>query len=93
VATKIADETAMAFLNMAREYQDAANELFKRKRESPQDSSDHRPLSSPLSLMYFHTLELGSKAFLRANGLPIEGTSRRSHKLTQLYKECRTISI
>ena len=28
VATKTTDETAMAFLNMAREYLDAANELF-----------------------------------------------------------------
>ena len=28
VAAKTADETAMAFFNMAREYHDAANELF-----------------------------------------------------------------
>jgi hypothetical protein len=43
--------------------------------------------------LYFHSLELGLKAFLRANGLPIEGTSRRSHELTKLYNECRTLGL
>jgi hypothetical protein len=83
----------MAFLNRAREYQDAANELFSVSESRPRIHPEHRPLSSPLSLMYFHTLELGLNAFLRANGLPIEGTSRRSHKLTDLYKECRTLGL
>lgn len=83
----------MAFLNRAREYHDAGNELFAVSEGRPRIVPNHRPLSSPLSLLYFHTLELGLKAFLRAHGLPIEGTSRRSHKLTKLYDECRTLGL
>jgi hypothetical protein len=78
----------MAFLNMAREYHDAANELFAVSESRPRIAPNHRPLSSPLSLLYFHALELGLKAFLRACGLPIEG-ARKHHKLTKLYAECR----
>jgi hypothetical protein len=93
VAVKKADETAMAFLNMAREYHDAADELFAVSERRPRVHPDHRPLSSPLSLLYFHALELGLKAFLRACGKPIEGTSRRHHQLTKLYEECRTLGL
>ena len=85
----MADETAMAFLNVAREYHDAANVLFAESERRP-IVLNHRALSSPISLLYFHTLELGFKAFLRACGLPIEGTwRRRDHDLMRLYRECR----
>jgi hypothetical protein len=84
----MADETAMAYLNMARQYHDAANVLFAESDRRP-IVLNHRALSSPLSLLYFHTLELGFKAFLRACGLAIEGTWRRRHDLLRLYKECR----
>ncbi len=93
VATKRTDETAMAFLNMAREYLDAANELFAVSESRPRIVPNHRPLSSVLGHLYFQTLELGLKAFLRAHGLPIEGTRRRSHKLTKLYEECRRLGL
>lgn len=93
VRAKTTDETAMAFLNMAREYQDAANELFAVSESRSRVVPNHRPLSSPLSHLYFHTLELGLKAFLRAYGLPIEGTPRKSHKLTKLYNECRGLGL
>jgi hypothetical protein len=93
VAAKTADETAMAFLNMAREYHNAANELFAISESRPRVHPDHRPLSSVLGNLYFHTLELGLKGFLRAHGLPIEGTRRRSHKLTKLYEECRRLGL
>ncbi len=83
----------MAFLNMAREYLDAANELFAVSERRPRIVRNHRPLSSPLSLLYFHTLELGLKAFLRAHGLSIEGTSRKTHKLTKLYGECQKLGL
>jgi len=92
VAVNTADETAMAFLNMAREYHDAAEVVFAESERRPQ-VLNHRPLSSPLSLLYFHTLELSLKAFLRAHGLPIQGTPRRSHELTILYEECRTLGL
>lgn len=62
MAVKTADETAMAFLNMAREHHDAANELFAVSERRPRVHPYHRPLSSPLGLAYFHALELGLKA-------------------------------
>jgi hypothetical protein len=93
VAAKPADETAMAFLNMAREYQDAADELFAISERRDRVVPNYRPLSSPLSILYFHTLELGLKAFLRAHGLPIEGTARKSHNLKELYDECKALGL
>jgi hypothetical protein len=88
-----ADETAIAFLNMAREYHDAAEQLFAVSESRPRVHPDHRPLSSVLGHLYFQTLELGLEAFLRAHGLPIEGTRRRSHALTKLYEECRRLGL
>lgn len=82
------DETALSFVNMARQYHDAGNVLFAESEGRPR-VHNHRALSSPISHLYFHTLELGLKAFLRACGLPIEGTWRRTHNLTKLYEECR----
>jgi hypothetical protein len=79
----------MLFSPTAREFHDVVNELFAVSERRPRVHLDHRPLSSPLSLLYFHVLELGLKAFLRACGKPIEGTSRRHHRLTKLYEECR----
>jgi len=93
MVAKPAEETAMAYLNMAREYHDAANELFAVSEGRPKTLPNHRALSSPLYLLYFHTLELGLKAFMRAHGLPIVGTSRRSHELTALYEECRRLGL
>jgi hypothetical protein len=66
VAKTASDETAMAYLSMAREYHDAAGELFAVSERRPKVIPNHRALSSPISLLYFHTLELGLKAFLRA---------------------------
>ena len=47
MAVKTAEETAMAFLNIAREYHNAANELFGVSEGRPRVHPDHRPLSSP----------------------------------------------
>jgi hypothetical protein len=89
MATKVPDETAMSYLNMARQYHDAANELFAIS-ERRGVVGGHWPLSSPIYMLYHHTLELGFKAFLRASGERIEGTWRRlSHDLSRLYNECR----
>ena len=74
----------MAFFNLAREYQEAANHLFD--RHSP-DGSD------PINFLYFHTLELALKAFLRSHGKVILGTRRKSHELTRLYEECRDLGL
>jgi hypothetical protein len=46
---------------------------------------------SPLYLLYFHTIELALKAFLRANNLPILNTRRQS--LYDLYLEGRNLGL
>src|SRR5262245_51206608 len=85
----MADETAMAYLSMAHQYHDAAGAVFAEGERRPV-VGNHRALSSPISLLYFHTLELGFEAFLRACGVPIEGTwRRRDHDLIRLYRECQ----
>jgi len=79
----ITDVHAMAFFNFAREYQKAANQLL-----------DLEPsLTNPIYFLYFHTVELALKAFLRSFNTPILGTKRQSHKLTELYEECRSLGL
>jgi hypothetical protein len=79
----ITDVSAMAFFNFAREYHSAANQLF-----------DSRPsLRNPIYFLYFHTVELALKAFLRSLSIQILGTERRSHNLTKLYEECRSLGL
>lgn len=79
------DVSPMAYFNMAREYLDAANRL--------QDLDQGRAYSSPTNLLYFHAVELALKAFLRSFSRPILGTPRKSHKLKQLYEECRSLGL
>ena len=56
----------MAFLNDAREYHDATNELFltlDAKHQIPHQTK----LNKPLHLLYFLSIELALKAFLRTH--------------------------
>jgi hypothetical protein len=76
----ITDVSAMAFLNMAREYHSAANQLSGLGRGS---------LSNPINFLYFHTVELALKAFVRSFNRPI----RKSHNLTKVYEECRSLGL
>ena len=73
----------MAFLNFAREYFAAAECV----------SSHAKNLANPGYFLYFHTVELLFKAYLRAHGLPIMSTNRESHNLTELYEECRKLGL
>jgi len=82
----------MAFRNIAREYHNAANELFG-VSEVDRGSTLITGRCHRLGLAYFHPLELGLKASLCACGKPIERTSRRHHQLTKLYEECRTLGL
>ncbi len=79
----VTDAGAKAFLNFARQYYAAANTVFEHSQQ----------LWYPLYFLYFHAAELLLKAFLRANDLPILGTDRKSHKLTELYEECRNLGL
>lgn len=81
------DVHANAFLNRALEYHDAAKELFAVSERRPKIHGV-RALSDPLNFLYFHTVELALKAFLRAHNHRPWG-----HKLTKLYEECRTLGL
>jgi hypothetical protein len=70
--------SAMAFLNYARQYQEAAEELFNRKPH----------LSRVLNALYFHVVELLLKAYLRAHNINPWG-----HEIGKLYKECRGLGL
>jgi hypothetical protein len=76
----------MAFFNFARRYHEAANCVFK----------EQGALSDPAHFLYFHTVELALKAFLRSHDIQILGTwrsSRSGHQLTKLYDECRILGL
>jgi hypothetical protein len=82
------DASAMALFNMARQYHDAANEL------SLIATTKRRELRDPLYLLYFHTIELTLKAFLRTHNKPLLGKSHRTrHNLTMLYNESRDLGL
>jgi hypothetical protein len=80
----------MAFLNSAREYADAANELFIVANARPKIHGRHLPLSNPLYFLYSHATELAFKAFLEAKNRP---TRQYQHKLIKLYEECCTLGL
>jgi hypothetical protein len=73
----------MAFLNMARDFQ-AAADIVSLKGGS---------LGGPVYFLYFHALELALKAFLRSHNIRILDTKRRGHNLTDLYEECRGLGL
>jgi len=77
------DVSALAFFNRARQYHEAAECVFK----------ECGTLRDPIHFLYFHTVELTLKAFLRSHGLAILGTDRKTHNLTRLYDECRDLGL
>ena len=83
---------AAAFFNEARKYQGAADELFAIADARPKIYGNMQ-FDSPLYLLYFHTIELALKAFLRANDLPILHTRRMNHNLYALYLESRDLGL
>ena len=84
--------SAMAFLNMARDYADAANELYMVADARPKIHG-HMPLSSPLYFLYSHAVELALKAFLTANNVPINELTDHKvrHNLPKLYDQSRNL--
>lgn len=72
------DVSAAAMLNDAREFHEAADGLL--------DSKPH--LSRPINALYFHTVELALKAYLRAHYI-----KRWGHEIAKLYKECRSLGL
>ena len=86
------DVHAVAFFNEAREYQGAADELFAITNTRPKVHG-HRQFDRPLYFLYFHSIELALKAFLRTNDLPVLHTRRKSHNLYALYLESRDLGL
>jgi hypothetical protein len=84
-AKPITDAPAGAFFNRAVDYHEAARQLF--------DLHPDGSLSDPINFLYFHTTELALKAFLRSHDVPVLGTKRQSHKLTELYEQCRSLGL
>jgi HEPN domain len=78
-----------AFLNMARDYADAANELFMIADARPKIQGYPLPLSSPLYLLYSHAAELALKAFLQAKNV----RPPKTHELAKLYAESRDLGL
>ena len=83
IAKHNSDVSSMAFLNMARDFQ-AAADIVSLKGGS---------LGGPVYFLYFHALELALKAFLRSHNIKILGTKRQGHKLTDLYDECHGLGL
>lgn len=67
-----------ALLNFAREYHQAAEELFNSKSR----------IEHVKYFLYLHTTELLLKAYLQAHG-----TKYRGHNLSDLYKKCRDLGL
>jgi hypothetical protein len=76
---ELPDPSAEAFLNMARQYQLAANTLVP-------ISCD---VESPLYFLYTHTIELTFKAFLRSHKERIP----KKHDLRLLIQLCRDLGL
>jgi hypothetical protein len=73
---------------MAREYADAANELFMIADARPK-MHGHLPLQSPLYFLYSHAAELALKAFLQAKNVP----TPEKHAFAKLYAKCRDCGL
>jgi len=79
------DPSANAFFRTAQQYYEAAVQLYKAKGR-PADNT-------PVNFLFFHTLELALKAFLRSQGVRLTSARLRTHELERLYKECRASGL
>jgi hypothetical protein len=73
-----AQKSAQGFLNIAREYFQAAEELHASKSR----------ISHALYFLYFHATELLLKSYLLAHNEKVGG-----HKISEHYKRCRKLGL
>ncbi|MBV9010904.1 MAG: HEPN domain-containing protein [Pseudonocardiales bacterium] len=78
----------MAWLNMAREYYDAVEELFA-VHERGRSADAGRAIDNPIMFMYSHVIELTLKAYIAARRRQVQ----RTHKLRDLYEECQALGL
>jgi HEPN domain-containing protein len=75
---------ARSSYSMALKYLGAANKLYALSLATGK-RAQFWPWSSPIHFLYFHTIELALKAYLRSFNLNV----KRTHKITNLYRQCR----
>jgi hypothetical protein len=74
----------ISFLSLEREFYATAERAF--------DLGDS--FNKPLYFLYFHTLELAFKAFLRSHNVPTrELKDKKGHELTELYEACCKLGL
>ena len=83
------DVHAKAFLGMARQYHEVAEELFAARKRRESSGGQRAITDDPIYFLYYHTIELAFKAYLRAHDRPIQKT----HELTELYEDCQTLGL
>jgi hypothetical protein len=84
----VPEMSAKAFLYMARQYYEAAEELFV-ARERRVGSGGQREITDPTYFLYYHAIELAFKAYLRAHNTPF----KKNHEITELYKKCQQLGL
>ncbi len=83
----VPEVSSLAFLNMAREYYEAAEVLFA-ERERRVSTGGQRKGDGPIYFLYYHAMELALKAYRSAH-LPNEMT----HSLKYLYEEYQKLGL
>jgi HEPN domain-containing protein len=73
------ENEAWTLLNDARQYREAADELFRSKRH----------LTCVINGLYFHVTELLLKSYMVAHGRK----PRRTHQISSLYKKCSDLGL
>ncbi len=81
----------MAFLNLARQDQKAASRLLDSVEKEPKVGSQV-PLSDPIYFLYFHTVELSLKAFLRFHGQDVP-RGQEGHDIVELHRRCHSLGL
>ena len=84
-------DDAMAFLNMARDYQKAASRLLD-SVERELKVGPQMALSDPIYFLYFQTVELGLKSFLLFHGETVP-KGQAGHDIIELHKRCRSLGL
>src|SRR2546430_5059234 len=85
-------EEAMAFLNFARQYQKAAARLLADVEQESKVGSQV-PLSDPIYFLYFQTVELALKAFLRFHGEAVPTKGQAGHDIVELHRRCHFLGL
>jgi hypothetical protein len=86
-----AADNAMAFLNMARQYQKAGSRLLESVAQEPK-VGPQVPLSEPIYFLYFQTVELGLKAFLLFHG-EVVPKGQAGHDIIELHRRCVSLGL